>query len=67
MDSGLVIKRKKKRKEKQLKSGRMGERERGPANCGETHLIGTLAGHLDGRTTSVFAQILRRCSTRREQ
>ena len=32
-----------------------------------SHLTGTLTSRLDGQTTSILAQILRRCSTRREE
>ena len=56
-----------KRKENQLNSGRMGEKRSSDGTVEKLHLARTLTDHLGGQTTSISAQILRRCSTRREE
>ena len=68
--SGLVVVSGLKGKEMGLvkrkgNSSRSGEKRKWQ-HCGKFHLAGALTGQLDGQTTSVSAQILRGCSTRRE-
>ena len=69
--NGLVVSGLKQEKEmgfvkRNGNSSKTGKKRR-RRHCGKFHLVGTLTGRLGGQTTSVSAQILRGCSTRREE